>query len=290
MTFERSAFGQANRAMFYNVDWIIYTEGGAEGGDPIRSFDALFWSGVFHTVCAPAKFRAIPRGGKGQLLPLAQRVVSGELDRVIVAMDRDYDHIFGRIIEHSRVVYTCGYSFENDVFNRSVLFDLFDAMCPEMLERPDIERQISDWCDRFLKNIRWPLKADILACHYRVSGFDRDKSQKYFESNAYGSEPVVSRDRVYAEVVRISTEVRKGNRVPIGLLRFEIEDVFGHFWEVFAYRVMSCLHSRHSRCPKPTFEGMRSLAIKDFQVRLLCDKDATTVWEYYRNIAVAAVA
>jgi len=77
MTFERSALGQKNRAIFYDVDWIIYTEGGALDQESVRSFDALFWTGVFRTLGGDFKFRAIPRGGKDQLKPLAQQVFDG---------------------------------------------------------------------------------------------------------------------------------------------------------------------------------------------------------------------
>lgn len=47
MAFERSLLGQRNRALFLNVDAIVYVEGGRGLEDQDESFDAMFWKKVF---------------------------------------------------------------------------------------------------------------------------------------------------------------------------------------------------------------------------------------------------
>lgn len=283
MTFERSPQGQANRAIFYDVDFIVYTEGGSQQEGIARSFDALFWGGVFNSIAAPLRFRAIPRGGKGQLVPLAEQIANGQSQKVIVAMDRDYDEIFGRIIDHKCVIYTFGYSYENDIYLVDKICSLADAMFPEICDIERFRVSLDCWISAVISALRWPLKADLLAVHCGVAAFDRDKPQKYLRSNAYGTEPSVCVDRVRAEVTRIRAEAGKVARPVLGLINTESHMIYGHLWETIVYRAITCLHDRYSTSPKLTYEGLRAFAISQFQVMLLRERGANEVSAHYRD-------
>lgn len=290
MTFERSPLGQANRAIFYNVDWIIYTEGGDDEAQVTRSFDALFWNGIFKAIHSDVRFRAIPRGGKPQLQPLALQVASGELDNVIVTMDKDYDELFGSIIDHDRVIYTVGYSFETDIFTNYVLKDLFLSACPEMNADIGVVTTIDLWVSTFVRELRWPLKTDILAFKHGVAGFDRDSPQRYFDSLAYSAEPSISRQRLKAEVSRICKAIDRPCNVDNPLPKLTWQGIYGHLVEVFAFKVLFCLHARFSRGTRLTYEGLRSLAISHFQIRVLRQDTGDWVASIYRDRVRSALA
>jgi hypothetical protein len=290
VTFERSPQGQANRAIFYDVDWIVYTEGGSDENELVRSFDALFWGGVFRTVVTPLRFRAVPKGGKGQLIPLAEQVTQGRVDKVIVAMDRDYDDLFGTIIEHDRVIYTYGHSYENDVFLADQICEIADSLFPEICDLDQMRLEVSRWVSQLIADFRWAMKADIIAVHRAVKAFDREKPQKYLSSNAYGAEPILSVDRVRAEVTRIRAEGASIARPALGIIRTHARMIYGHLWEAFIFRAICCLHDRYSLSPKPTYEGLRAFAISQFQVMLLRNAGSDEVSKYYLEAVRRAVS
>lgn len=110
--FIRTNNGLANEHLFYNVDLIVYCEGEEIPGEA-SSLDEVFWHRVFSQNGRNVHCKSM--GGKSVLRPLADKVVSEGIPNIIVAMDRDYDDIRGLIVDHPQVIYTFGYSWENDV-------------------------------------------------------------------------------------------------------------------------------------------------------------------------------
>lgn len=287
--FERTTAGQANRALFYGVDWVIYTEGGADSSKPVRAFDSLFWSAIFKAVRPNSKFKAIPRGGKSRLKQLAESVVDDQIQNVLVAMDRDYDDWFGTLIDHPRVLYTFGYSFENDIFESNHLIEIFMSLGPSEVHEEEIKAEIHSHVSSFVASIRWPLKIDLCAKHNKVSGFDRKRPQKYFLSNAYGTPPTTSRDRLVAETDRILAEC-SDRTLGVGMIpALEEAKVIGHIWEVFAFRLITFLQSRHANTGKLSYDHFRSLGISRIQVRILQSAENDNLSAYYRDAITEAI-
>lgn len=112
--FRRTNFGLSNQHLFFDVDVVVYCEGG-ETEEEEATFDELFWKRVFEGNGKRVTCRS--SGNKTMLMELAHAVSVEDVENVVVAMDRDYDHIFGRVIEHPRVIYTYGYSWESDVIS-----------------------------------------------------------------------------------------------------------------------------------------------------------------------------
>lgn len=290
MSFERSATGQANRALFYGVDWIIYTEGGDNSGGPARSYDTLFWVAVFRSIEPTLRYKAIPRGGKQELKDLARQVIDDDVNNVVVAMDRDYDDINEILVRHPRVVYTFGYSFENDIYEAGCLTRLFSSLAPNVTEEHELAVEIDNWVRLFMSTIRWPIKVDIIAQKNNVTGFDRERPQKYFKSNAYGSEPLASRDRIVAETDRILSECRDRSFGMDSIPSTLPSSIVGHIWEVFAFRLFSFLHSRYCSTSKLSYDQIRASGIACLQIRIMHAADNDNISEYYRNAVRSALS
>ncbi|WP_417323141.1 DUF4435 domain-containing protein [Erythrobacter aureus] len=290
MSFERSASGQANRALFYGVDWVIYTEGGSESGGPVRSYDTLFWGAVFRSVEPALRIKAIPRGGKRQLASLARQIIDDDIDNVVVAMDRDYDGINQNLLDHPRVVYTFGYSFENDIFEPESLSELFSSLAPNTLEEDELDTEIGEWSRLFISTARWPMKVDIIAKKNDVAGFDRDRPQKYFQSNAYGCEPKASRDRMVAETDRILARCRDRSFGTGSIPETLPKSIVGHLWEVFAFRLFSFLHAKYCSTAKLNYDQIRSSGIAHLQIRIMRAADNDNMSDYYRGAVMAALS
>lgn len=123
MIFERTRSGQINRAAFHGVEYTCYVEGG--GGISDYSEDVLFWSTVFETLRPDKRVHCVARGGKAQLESRARSLITQNIQNTLVAMDSDYDDLLGAKIDDPRVLYTFGYSWENDAFSSNALVQIY---------------------------------------------------------------------------------------------------------------------------------------------------------------------
>jgi len=177
MTFERSASGQENRALFHDKDVVCYVEGG-DGGE--AGIDVLFWSSIFESVYPAVKIHFICKGGKPVLQSLAEGVVRNNIGNTIIAMDSDYCRLLsGNYIDDFRVFYTFGYSLENDLYASDYHSDLYSriAMRADIID--DRLHRLETLWQEFIKSIRWPVRGDFFALVAGGSAFDREKPGRY---------------------------------------------------------------------------------------------------------------
>lgn len=147
MAFTRTPHGLENMHKFYGTDYIVYVEGGQTQYtfDQVIKYnkvndsaiDIAFWGAVF--VKFGLKFSYIIKavGSKTTALEIAKVVVSQakKCSRIIVAMDRDYDFINKVNIKHPRVIYTYGYSWENDLWQKNQVVSLIkNQLCVQQLD------------------------------------------------------------------------------------------------------------------------------------------------------------
>lgn len=156
MSFTRTSSGLGNQFMFYDVDAIVFTEGGDVSWtfEDIRnnefnekSLDILFWKKLFDQFKSDLniKFKAV--GSKTTVKSIALEVQSNNLTTVIAAMDSEFDQLHGACINHPNVLYTHGYSWENDVWNQDLVISLLQNISGE-----DIDSEIIDTCISSFEN------------------------------------------------------------------------------------------------------------------------------------------
>lgn len=111
----RSNWGLTNRSRFTSTQFTLYVEGG--GGNAHQgSADVVFWGAVFHKFRPEISLTIVALGGKPELETIARKVASSQVSNTLVAMDADFDELLGEKIISTSVIYTYGYSWENDVF------------------------------------------------------------------------------------------------------------------------------------------------------------------------------
>ncbi|THD39462.1 DUF4435 domain-containing protein [Enterobacteriaceae bacterium ML5] len=126
MTFIRTNSGISNLAAFYGVDFIAFTEGGGSsfsmaevmrGAFNKASVDIKFWSGLFSRYNFDKKvhFRAL--GSKTCSKELRALILDGSVRNIIVTCDSDLDDYFENKDQSPYILYTYGYSWENDVWH-----------------------------------------------------------------------------------------------------------------------------------------------------------------------------
>jgi hypothetical protein len=130
MSFTRTPSGLTNLAQFYGKDIIVFTEGGTNsysydeicaGKFNSAAIDIKFWASVFekHNFDKNIEFRAL--GSKSASNSICEMIEHERISNVIVTRDSDLDDFLGRKYTSPYVLYTRGYSWENDVYDKTLV-------------------------------------------------------------------------------------------------------------------------------------------------------------------------
>ena len=188
--FTRSNWGITNRARFTEARYTVYVEGG--GGNPGQgSDDVIFWKAVFARLRPDLAITLKPFGGKPQLESIARKVALGEVQNTIVAMDADFDELLGKKIMSSNVIYSYGYSWENDV----LIFSSVETALERLIKADSlpvhvwtaVESAYRECLGRLLKFVNVDLYLRIL----KTSLFPRISSGRFIGQIAQTGEPII---------------------------------------------------------------------------------------------------
>lgn len=177
MTFTRTISGRSNLAAFLNVKYIIYTEGGdfdKSIGKSKTSIDAVFWKGVFSRFLPDLNYAIRPMGSKENLIPFAKDIESAKVSNSIVVMDRDHDHHRRCLLNHPCVIYTYGYSWENDAWRAELIISKLERVSVSGVA-PNVAENIRQKCQNFFSDFRRLVFVDVLCSLARVQGVHREK-------------------------------------------------------------------------------------------------------------------
>ena len=100
----------------------------------------------------------LPRGGKPILERLAKNIIENDTANTIVAMDSDYDELLGDYIVDARVLYTRGYSWENDLFDGSFLLDILKAVSHRAAIPVASRTTLTSGLAGFQREAYWPIE------------------------------------------------------------------------------------------------------------------------------------
>lgn len=177
-TFERSPAGIANRRLFFGVDAVVYVEGGVgDGGLP--SIDGAFWQSRIRLFWPSVKVRCIARGGKTHLLQLLSSILISGTKSSFVALDRDHDDLCARGIDSHNVLYTFGYSWENDIFfDKTIIEWIWDRLAGSGKERVASSRYTLG-AREFRKQVSGLCSYDFVRAKNGLTGFPRHKYRRF---------------------------------------------------------------------------------------------------------------
>lgn len=278
MIFERSKSGQKNRAAFLGVDLVCYVEGG--GGHSSGSPDALYWSSVFKAIRPTAKIRYLPRGGKPILEGLANQIVEQDIENTIVAIDSDYDELLGHRLTDPRVLYTYGYSWENDLFCASSLAETYCTLARTPILEPEIGNFIQSALSSFIKSIRRASLADFLALSAGASVLPREGAGRVVRAS--GGAPYCD----YKEVIKLTVAANKITRTgrTIEYKKLPHEDgrhCVGHVLSHAVRLIMNCCLRKFHKNTNHSLDHITDVAANVFHVVL---KGKSEKAKYYRNM------
>ena len=156
--------------LFFGVQVVVYVEGGKsnlsiseleDGSGHVDTVDVTFWRILFDYYRPRTKVHISSVGHKPTLLEIADLISSNRITNVYVAMDRDYDNHTDRQILCPGVIYTKGYSFENDVWVPIVVLEAFRALCPTQKNNTDIVTIVDRAFKQFHIDIARAIRVDV---------------------------------------------------------------------------------------------------------------------------------
>lgn len=163
MAFTRTTSGLRNQHLFHKVDIVMYVEGGIsfslteviEGAFSNDSIDSLFWNQIF-TKLSTKKIKFKPIGSKNSVSKIAQLIIDKNLTTVYSAMDQEFDMIYNLNFSSGNVLYTHGYSWENDVWNEKVIRKVINILSANSIDKNIVNQHFK----KFLKEIKYSVYAD----------------------------------------------------------------------------------------------------------------------------------
>ncbi|KXV27180.1 DUF4435 domain-containing protein [Gluconobacter japonicus] len=155
---------------FYSTDYVLYCEGESMDDD-VLCLDELYWTKIFNNFGFSVKCKGL--GSKGKLKEFS-KLIKTNTENVIVAMDRDYDDFYESLDDNHKIIYTYGYSFENDV-----IFGLNPKLVGSMFvnARNDniFDYQMKQFLMKIEKDVKRAALIDIRYIKSPVAFFDREK-------------------------------------------------------------------------------------------------------------------
>ncbi|WHO38206.1 DUF4435 domain-containing protein [Sphingobium sp. AP49] len=227
--FERTTAGQQNRALFYGASYTCYVEGGDQDHD--RSADSIFWDGVLRKYRPDLKIVFLPRGGKPVVEALARQIIDDDISNAIAAMDRDYDGLLGHEIADSRVLYSHGYSWENDAFSPEFLSSMVKSLARLTTLPATADAALVAGCEKLCSDVQRAIKSDFLALSAGSSVLPRNAPGRVIKADPVTAFPKIDQAELMklAADANVKTRLRKPRILPQKV--FELHHLVGHCFQ-----------------------------------------------------------
>jgi hypothetical protein len=284
MTLVRTAVGLANKPLFHDVDAIVYVEGGeTHTGKPDQSLDVAFWRTVFNELAPRLRYRFEPKGGKRNLLQIAQEIITGNVQNSYVAIDSDFDRVFLQNIDHPQVLYTFGYAWENDIFSEDVLKETFYLLCPICKTEIDPGPMIHETIRVLKQDLRWLVRADIVASVHGISVIPRSSSYlRLVQEGRRTAMPKIARSRAF-ELVKEAKAKRSGKASTITAIDDDpIMNCYAHLVGSLFVHIVGYLSQHYGKLKSVQNEVVFACAISCFQRYLSFNADSN-ISRHYRS-------
>jgi hypothetical protein len=280
LSFLRTSRGLSNLHLFFGVDAVVYVEGGApgltlddfeQGRFNSYALDIAFWETVIGYFRPGRKYAIRAAGVKTTVLQLASLVASNQVTRLIVAMDRDLDNWRNQIVRHPAVLYTWGYSWENDVWH-DYQADVFFAVCPIPRTNSPVGQEITGRSKIFATSLNRLVIADVLLANANMPGTPKGCGERLIETTRSG-EPLPNKAQARQLLKQaLAGRGRGQNRIRVTKMKRKAEfwrDCQGHAIGLFFFRLFSHLKDRLGGRPRLTKEQVSMAALQVFRAQVL---------------------
>ncbi len=257
--FKRTLGGLNNQHLFYNVDFVIYLEGGKisfnnkeqvyEENCSSETLDIIFWRYIFKHFKSEKKIKFKSIGSKFLIKEIANDIITGNISSVYVGMDNEFDEILNKRITHPNVLYTYGYSWENDVWNIETIKSLIENFTAIEIENDEIENNYNE----FLSKVTIAVYADAYLFKSNSSFFPRNQGYLFCVDCKPKDLPIILENEIKSKMVEKCITKRQislyGKKHSINPQKY----CFGHFLADYCCQlIIHYIKKRHliSNLPK----------------------------------------
>jgi len=284
-SFKRTISGLTNQHLFHNVDLVVFLEGGSTSYNKVEVYsgnfnddtnDILFWSNIFLRFKNGVRVKFKSVGSKTTIKDIAVDIINGNISTVMVAMDNEFDEILEKRIQHNNILYTNGYSWENDVWSVGIIKEVIEELSAIEISTSDLNDNFS----RFLKNIKIAVYSDGYLFSKGGSLFNRPKGHMSVINCEPMDLPHVKQNAV--SLLITNKGVRKGTAYSFA--RRKLIDVekhcYGHLFADYCFQVI--MHYMRNRLQLPSLH-------KEIVYRMGINKffrnhfDNTEIYNHYLN-------
>lgn len=182
---ERSAEGLQSEPLFHQAQVVVWTEGGTlPERDQIAeerpgldwdtysdaADDIAFWRIIFSRCRPDVSFYFKAAGSKTRARRMAAEVAARKMASVAVCLDRDHDWIADKLIVDANVIYSRGYSWENEVWTPALVRKAFKLAYSGTAHEAEAVAIIEQRARHFESKLRWYVRSDtireIIGCRY----------------------------------------------------------------------------------------------------------------------------
>lgn len=243
--FTRTDSGINNMHIFKNVDFVIYTEGtdqDLESGLAKHSQDIAYWKRVFKKYDVDMRFKFKCAGSKPNVISIAERISKNEISNTIAIMDSDHDRHRRKNINCPFVLYTYGYSWENDVWTPKLILSLVEDHFGGNTLPDDVAHQVEKLFFDFKKNMKRFIRCHILCNIVEIRCIPKSWNS-LLKINSDGV-PQLQKSEILAAIraskARRTCMVKGGKSLVVDPWR----DCYGKLWQSFSYFVFNWLFTK----------------------------------------------
>ncbi|HAY3561573.1 DUF4435 domain-containing protein [Elizabethkingia meningoseptica] len=283
--FKRTNKGLSNLRLFYNVDYVVYLEGGNKSYTKEEVLqnkfnndteDIAFWSRIFSKYRKNIKLKYKSVGSKKTLKDLVEDVLSGDIVNVYIAMDNEFDEILNKRIIHPNIFYTYGYSYENDVWNENTIISVLEELTASNIDTS----YITNGFKKFQKDIKKSIFADAYMFKKNLSFFPRKQGHLFCIECNSNNFPNVKIDEVQKLMgkhsLKENTIKSYGYRNKIEVIKF----CFGHLLADYCCQIIN-----HYIRLKHNFSSVKKEILYRMGIKKYFDKqyNNSTISNYYKG-------
>lgn len=256
--FTRSNAGISNSATFFKADFIVYTEGGAskkpeesseknDDQEVVWAIDSIFWRAIFKKFKPNIRVKIKSLGSKENVRPYAEKIAENSINNTIATFDRDYSVYKNEKIIHPRILYTHGYSWENDACRPELLIFALNSIHPNGVIPVKDANEIANRYNIFLKSINRIVYVDLLCGLKSIEGVDRENFWGLIDTSN-PQKPTIRKSNFFA-LIRSIKKRRTQALHYVGTRRINAsDDCYGKMLSMFYYEIFCEFYMKITKC------------------------------------------
>lgn len=283
MVFTRTPGGLSSQSKFYGAEIIAYIEG-KKISDTDRVYDCYYYESIFQKYLSNKKVKIKVLGSCLDVLDFYYKIVDSEIQNSFAIIDRDYDGYLSTRIKDYRLLYTYGYSWENDFWSYNLCEFLLKLMT---MNAPTVVDEFSKKISCAERRLSFIHKANL---SFRINGISLFSLGKKGGNDGISvntsSNTLITRKELgkFIEKARELDDLDKIIELMKSISGLPCRLIQGHYWEFLVLQTINSLIKKHS-ISKTTapHETIKNIAFSHFS-NSVDDLLSDEVKGYYRGV------